>query len=82
MEFAQYSLALIITFALVRFVTENTKFHLRAKGLCVHHWILAAVAMAVVYLMEIENPIVWGALTGVALEGLRRKNWSIRDSKK
>jgi len=82
MEFAQYSLALIITFALVRFVTENTKFHLRAKGLWVHHWILAAVAMAVVYLMGIESPIIWGALTGVALEGLRRKNWSIRDSKK
>jgi hypothetical protein len=82
MEFAQYSLALIITFALVRFVTENTKFHLRAKGLWVHHWILAAVAMAVVYLMEIESPIIWGALTGVALEGLRRKNWSIRYSKK
>ena len=82
MEFAQYSLALIITFALVRFVTENTKFHLRAKGLWVHHWILAAVAMAVVYLIEIESPIIWGALTGVALEGLRRKNWSIRDSKK
>ncbi|MBT3420103.1 MAG: hypothetical protein HN433_02850, partial [Euryarchaeota archaeon] len=58
MEFAQYSLALIITFALVRFVTENTKFHLRAKGLWVHHWILAAVAMAVVYLMEIESPII------------------------
>jgi hypothetical protein len=38
--------------------------------------------MAVVYLMEIESPIIWGALTGVALEGLRRKNWSIRDSKK
>jgi len=82
MEFAQYSLALIIAFALVRFVTENTQFHLRAKGLWVHHWILAAVTMAVVYLMEIDNPIVWGALTGVALEGLRRKNWSIRDSKK
>ena len=82
MEFAQYSLALIITFALVRFVTENTKFHLRAKGLWVHHWILAAVAMTVVYLMEIESPIIWGALTGVALEGLRRKDWSIRDSKK
>lgn len=82
MEFAQYSLALIIAFALVRFVTENTKFHLRANGLWVHHWILAAIAMSVVYLMDMENPIIWGALTGVALEGLRRKNWSIRDPKK
>lgn len=82
MEFAQYSLALIISFALVRFITENTKFHLRAKGLWVHHWILAAVAMSIVYLMKIGDPIIWGCLTGVALEGLRRKNWSIRDSKK
>jgi len=82
MEFAQYSLALIIAFAIVRFITENTTFHLRAKGLWVHHWILAAVAMAVVYIMDIDDPIIWGSLTGVALEGLRRKNWSIRDSKK
>jgi len=82
MEFAQYSLALIFTFALVRFITENTKFHLRAKGLWIHHWILAAIVMSVVYVMEIENPIIWGCLTGIALEGLRRKNWSIKDSKK
>ena len=82
MEFAQYSLALMISFALVRYITENTKFHLRASGLWIHHWILAAVAMAVIYYLEFEQPWIWGALTGVALEGLRRKNWSIRDSKK
>ena len=82
MEFAQYSLALIFTFALVRFITENTKFHLRAMGLWIHHWILAAIAMSVVYVMEIEIPIIWGCLTCIALEGLRRKNWSIKDSKK
>ena len=82
MEFAQYSVALIIAFALVRFITENTKFHLRAKGIWIHHWILAAIAMAALYLLDIENPIIWGCLTGVALEGLRRKNWSIKDSKK
>ena len=82
MEFAQYSLALIFTFSLVRFVTENTKFHLRAKGIWIHHWILAAIAMIVIYAMNIDNSIIWGCLTGVALEGLRRKNWSIKDSKK
>ena len=82
MEFAQYSLALIFTFALVRFITENAKFHLRAKGIWIHHWILAALAMIVIYAMNIDNPIIWGCLSGVALEGLRRKNWSIKDSKK
>ena len=38
--------------------------------------------MIVIYAMNIDNPIIWGCLTGVALEGLRRKNWSIKDSKK
>ena len=81
MEFAQYSLALIATFALVRFITENTKFHLRAKGLWVHHWILAAITMLIVLYLEIDEPYIWGGLTGVALEGLPRKNWSIRNKK-
>jgi hypothetical protein len=26
---------------------------------------------------NIESVFVWGALTGIALEGLGRKNWSI-----
>ena len=81
MEFAQYSLALIFTFAIVRFITENTKFHLRAKGLWIHHWILAVIAMLIILYLEIDEPYVWGALTGVALEGLPRKNWSIRNKK-
>ncbi len=38
--------------------------------------------MSVIYVMGIDNPIIWGCLTGVALEGLRRKNWSIRDTRK
>ena len=82
MDFAQYSLALITAFALVRYVTENTKFHLRVSGLWIHHWILAAGTMAVIYYLKIDEPWLWGALCGVALEGLRRKNWTIRDSNK
>ena len=82
MQFAQYSLALILTFALVRFITENTNFHIRAKGIWIHHWIITAIAMSVIYVMGNDNPIIWGCLTGVALEGLRRKNWAIRDTRK
>ena len=56
MDFASYSLALIAAFATARYVTENTKIHLKFKGLWIHHWILAALAMAVMYYLTIEEP--------------------------
>ena len=77
MEFAYYSLAVIAAFAITRGVTENFKFHVRSKSIWLHHWIIAVIAMAVVLVMKIESEIVGGILTGVALEGLGRKNWSI-----
>ena len=81
MDFAYYSISLILAFALVRYITENTSFHLKFKGLWVHHWILALLAMGIILYLEIDEPYVWGALTGVALEGLPRKNWSLRNKK-
>jgi len=58
--------------------TENIKFHIRNNIVWVHHWILAFIAMIALFFFEIEYPFLWGILTGVALEGLGRKNWSIR----
>jgi len=81
MDFASYSLALIIGFAATRYVTETTKFHLKFKGLWIHHWIIAAVAMTALWYLEVDRPYLWGLLCGVALEGLPRKNWSIRQHK-
>ena len=77
MEFAYYSLAIIAAFAFTRWVTDNFKFHVRSKSIWLHHWIIAAIAMAAILVLKIESEIVWGILTGVALEGLGRKNWSI-----
>ena len=77
MEWAHYSLALIAGFALARLATERLKVHLKGGGLWVHHWILAAAAMVGLYAAGIEHPAAWGALTGAALEGLRRKNWTL-----
>lgn len=82
MEFVFYSLSLILGYAFTRFVTEQTNFHLRMKGIWVHHWILSAIAMAVLAALGYDAPYVWGTLTGVALEGLSRKNWSLRDTKR
>ena len=77
MDFAWYSLSLVLTFATVRWVTENFKFHLRTKKVWVHHWILALGGMVALFGLGVDEPWVWGAITGVALEGLRRDQWSI-----
>lgn len=78
MEFAFYSVGIILGFSIIRWLTENIKFHIRNNFVWVHHWILAFVAMIPLFFFEIDVPILWGMLTGVALEGLGRKNWSIR----
>ena len=78
MDFAIYSVGIILGFSVIRWLTENIKFHIRNNVVCVHHWILAFVAMVALFFFEIEYPFLWGILTGVALEGLGRKNWSIR----
>ena len=78
MEFAIYSLGIILGFAVIRWLTENIKFHIRSNSIWVHHWILAFIAMIPLFFFDLDYPFLWGALTGVALEGLGRKNWSIR----
>ncbi len=78
MEFAVYSISLILGFAVTRWVTENIKFHIRGKKIWLHHWIVAGLTMGILLFFEIDYTFVWGILTGVALEGLPRKNWSIR----
>ena len=47
------------------------------RTLWLHHWIMAAIAMIGLLIANIDSVFVWGALTGIALEGLGRKNWSI-----
>ena len=78
MEFAIYSIGIILGFAIIRWLTENIKFHIRNNFVWVHHWIIAFVAMIPLFFFELDYPILWGILTGVSLEGLGRKNWSIR----
>lgn len=38
---------------------------------------MASIAMVGLLIAKIDFAFVWGALTGIALEGLGRKNWSI-----
>lgn len=82
MDFAVYSISVIGSFAAARWAAERLKFHLRTERVWVHHWILAAAAMLVMFTLNVEAVWLWGALTGVSLEGLRRDNWSVVRSKK
>jgi len=49
------------------------------KGFWIHHWIIATLFMILLFGLGIQHAWAWGILTGIALEGLPRKNWSIRD---
>lgn len=78
MDFGLYSIGLVAGYAMVRWATENIKFHIRTNSIWLHHWIIAFIVMIPFFFFEIDFPLLWGAMTGVALEGLGRKNWSIR----
>ena len=78
MDFGFYSLGFVSAFAFARLMTENIKFHIRTSSIWLHHWIIAFLVMIPLMYFKIDEPILWGAMTGVALEGLGRKNWSIR----
>jgi len=72
-----YSVAMVASFAGARWVAENVKFHLRNRRFWLHHWFLAFLIMSALIAMDVQQPWIWGALTGVALEGLRRDQWSL-----
>ena len=78
MDFGLFSLGIVLGFSIVRWLTENIKFHIRTKSIWLHHWIIAFLLMIPLLYFQIDEPLVWGGLTGAALEGLGRKNWSIR----
>jgi|TARA_B100000035_G_scaffold172633_1_gene147326 hypothetical protein len=78
MDFGLFSLGIVLGFSIVRWLTENIKFHIRTKSIWLHHWIIAFLVMIPLLYFQIDEPLVWGGLTGAALEGLGRKNWSIR----
>ena len=77
MEFALYSMSLIAGLVLARAFVENCNLHLRVGRFWFHHWILALAAMIVLLYIGIDAEIAWGALTGIAIEGLRRKRWGL-----
>ena len=73
-----YSLAVIFGFVVARLGVEYTNKRLRIGPVRIHHWMWATAIMLAVA-VSIELPDAgWGFLLGIALEGLRRKEWGWR----
>ena len=73
MDFASYSLALIAAFATARYVTENTKIHLKFKGLWIHHWILAGSGDGCYVLLEDRRAILVGRINRYRIGGFAKE---------
>lgn len=78
MEASVYSISIVLGFVIARLGVEYTNIRLRVGPIRIHHWMWATTIMLAVYL-SIELPDwSWGILLGIALEGLRRKEWGWR----
>ena len=55
MEFAWYSICLVLAFAFTRWFTENFKIHIRSERLWLHHWIMASIAMIGLLIANIDS---------------------------
>tara|TARA_R100001594_G_scaffold74522_1_gene109235 strand:+ start:3287 stop:3520 length:234 start_codon:yes stop_codon:yes gene_type:complete len=77
MEVSIYSLSIIAGFVLARLGVENTNIRLRVGKIRIHHWFWATVLMVCALFYRIPY-WGWGLLLGIALEGLRRKEWGFR----
>tara|TARA_R100000005_G_C4897381_1_gene141182 strand:+ start:320 stop:568 length:249 start_codon:yes stop_codon:yes gene_type:complete len=74
-----YSIALVIGFATAKFFHPKKRFvpQLKFGRFHIHHWIWGTVLLGVIYLSGYTHDLLIGAVTGVALQGLTYKNWSI-----
>jgi len=70
-----YSVGVVGGYAVAKFLTPRmprlkfSRFHL-------HHWIWASCLLVGAYYADAPD-IVYGGLTGAAIQGLTYKNWSI-----
>ena len=77
MEASLYSISIIIGFVIARLGVEFTSLRINIGPVRIHHWMWATSIMILALFIEIPY-WGWGFLLGVALEGLRRKDWGWR----
>jgi len=73
----EYSLGLVIGYAFAKGLTPIAP-KLLTKKLHIHHWIWATALLIICHYLKLDNHnLIIGALTGIALQGLSYKNWSL-----
>ena len=72
----EYSLGLIIGYSLAKALTPFAP-RLRTEKYHIHHWMWATILLSLLFLAGLESDILIGIVTGIALEGLSYKNWSL-----
>lgn len=73
----EYSLALIIGYVLAKWITPYSP-KLITKKYHIHHWMWGFSILCILLIFNIKDNISIGFLTGIILEGLSYKNWTIR----
>ena len=75
-EWFYFSISLIGGIVLAKWATplipsiKNELFH-------IHHWMWATALILILYGFDVEHPVAYGIVTGLAVQGLSYKNWSI-----
>ena len=72
----EYSIGLVLGYACAKALTPRVP-SLKTKNFHIHHWVWIMVLLLGFYTYDVEIDIVYGLLTGAALQGLSYSNWSI-----
>ena len=71
-----YSIGLVSGYSFAKALTPAAP-RLKTKNYHIHHWMWASALLITIYFSNIESEILTGVFTGVALQGLSYKNWSL-----
>lgn len=73
----EYSLGLVTGYVVAKVLTPYSPSLLTAKY-HIHHWIWATLILVIMMYVGLDTDSLIGIITGVALQGLSYKNWSIK----
>jgi hypothetical protein len=73
----EYSLGLVVGYASAKAMTPYVP-SLLTKKYHIHHWVWAIALLVVALYLGVSNDAFIGIITGIALEGLSYKNWSVK----
>ena len=71
----EYSIGLILGYSIAKYFTPRVSSIIVGKY-HIHHWIWSFVILLILLNVAVSDELI-GLITGICLEGLSYKNWSI-----